>query len=68
VTLVWRWKTVADPCRPRTGPAARRIPHPLADRVGQPVRELARGRNNSRLLEFDDGLRVVAPYYAAVQR
>lgn len=67
--LVWRWRTVADPNRPRPdqipGAPAARIPHPLAHRAGHPVRELARGAKNQRLLEFDDGYRVVAPFYAA---
>lgn len=68
MTLVWKWRTCADPNRPRNGPHARRIAHPLADRVGHPVRELCRGENGARLLEFDDGLRVVAPFYSVARR
>lgn len=60
--LVWRWRTCADPNRPR---GAGRIAHPLAARAGQACREVCRGRNGNRLLAFDDGFLVVAPYYAA---
>jgi hypothetical protein len=70
--LVWRWRTVRDPCRPfETAHAVwgkpRAIPHPLAHRVGHPVRELARGANGARLLEFTDGQRVVAPFYSVAR-
>lgn len=58
--LAWRWRTVADPCRPK----GHRMPHPLAGRVGAPCRLLAQGRNGNRLIEFEDGLLVVAPFYA----
>ena len=69
----WRWGTIADPNRPTPDqcralgirPAAR-IPHPLAHRVGQPVRELCRGSNGNALFEFEDGFRVVAPWRAAL--
>ncbi|WCB94456.1 hypothetical protein DSM104299_03193 [Baekduia alba] len=72
MTLVWRWKTVRDPDRPFETEHAkwgkpRSIPHPLAERAGQPVRELCRGANGSRLLEFEDGLRVVAPFYSVAR-
>lgn len=72
MSLVWRWRTVRDPCRPFETEHAkwgkpRRIPHPLAERVGQPCRELARGANGSRLLEFEDGYRVVAPFYSVAR-
>lgn len=60
-TRRWAWRTTASPWP--NGPT--RVPHPLADRDGRPVRELARGRNGNALLEFDDGLQVVAPWRAA---
>lgn len=69
----WRWARVRDPCRPfecehaRWG-TPRYIPHPLADRVGQPCRVLARGRNGNLLIEFEDGYRVVAPRHAIRRR
>lgn len=59
--LVWRWRTVADPRRPH---GAGRIPHPLADRAGHACRLICQGRNGNRLVEFEDGFRVVAPLYA----
>lgn len=69
----WRWRTVADPCAPmRARPgkpptAVRRIEHPLAERHGQPVREVVRARRGGNaLLEFEDGFRVVAPWRAAL--
>lgn len=58
--LVWRWRTTADPHRP----AGHRIAHPLAARAGDCCELLAQGRNGNRLVEFADGLRVVAPFYA----
>jgi hypothetical protein len=59
--LVWRWRTCADPSRP----PGHRIPHPLADRVGDRCVLLAQSpRNGNRLVEFEDGFRVVAPLYA----
>lgn len=59
--LVWRWRTCADPSRP---PPAR-IPHPLADRFGRRCVLLAQSpTNGNRLVEFEDGLRVIAPLYA----
>lgn len=58
--LVWRWRTSADPNRP----PGHRIPHPLADRAGQSCRLIAQGRNGNRLIEFEDGFRTVAPFYA----
>lgn len=64
--LVWRWRRVRDPNRPRT--PARWIVHPLAGRLGWPCREVARGANGARLLEFEDGLRVVAPFYSVARR
>jgi hypothetical protein len=57
----WRWRTIRNPW-----PGPERVPHPLADRRGQVVRELCRGRNGNALLEFEDGLRVVAPWRAAL--
>lgn len=57
----WRWRTIANPW---PGPA--RVAHPLAHRVGDPVREICRGRNGNALLEFADGQRVVAPWRAAL--
>lgn len=72
LTHVWRWVTVADPNRPSPASTtrgharlARRITHPLAARCGQPCRVLARGRNGNRLIEFADGYKVVAPFWAA---
>lgn len=69
--LVWRWRNSADPDQPsRTQtkreelPHAPAIPHPLADRFGNPCVLLAQGRNGNRLVEFTDGHRVVAPLYA----
>lgn len=59
----WRWRTSRDWSSP--DPKAR-IPHPLAHRVGQPVREVCRGRNGNALLEFPDGFRTVAPWRAAL--
>lgn len=56
----WHWRTVRNP-----GPGPKRIPHPLAARLGQPVREVCRGRNGNALLEFADGFRTVAPWRAA---
>jgi hypothetical protein len=61
ITLVWRWRTSADPNRP----PGHRIAHPLAERAGTSCRLLAQGRNGNRLVEFDDGHRTVAPRYAA---
>ncbi len=59
--LVWRWRTTADP----NGPRGARIPHPLAERCGEPCTLLAQSpTNGNRLVEFDDGYRVVAPLYA----
>lgn len=59
--LMWRWRTCADPSLP---PGAR-IPHPLADRCGTRCRLLAQSpTNGNRLVEFEDGFRVVAPLYA----
>jgi hypothetical protein len=63
-TRTWQWGTVANPWWPAIGP--KRIAHPLADRRGQVVRELCRGRNGNALLEFEDGTRVVAPWRAAL--
>jgi len=65
--LVWRWGTVADPDAP--GPKqvrnAPRIPSPLADRVGQRCILSAQSpTNGNRLVEFEDGFRVVAPLWA----
>jgi hypothetical protein len=60
--LVWPWRTVADPNLP-----GERISHPLAGRFGDPCRLVCEGRkggNRNRLVEFADGLRVVAPLYA----
>lgn len=57
---VWRWRTV------KPWPQIPRIAHPLADRVGQPVREICRGRNGNALFEFPDGFRTVAPWRAAL--
>ena len=51
--LVWRWT------KTKYGPLA----DGLAERKGQPIRIFARGyRNRSVGVEFEDGLRVVAPY------
>ena len=58
-TRRWAWRTVASP-RPN-GPV--RVAHPLADRVGQPVREIYRGSNGNALLEFEDW--TIAPWRAA---
>lgn len=58
--LVWRWRTTADPNRP----PGHRITHPLADRFGHPCVLLAQGSNGNRLVEFEDGHRVVAPLHA----
>lgn len=57
----WAWRTVASPWP--NGPV--RVPHPLAARVGEPVREICRGRNGNALLEFEDGSRTIAPWRAA---
>jgi hypothetical protein len=57
---VWRWRTV------KPWPQIPRMAHPLAERVGQPVRELCRGSNGNALLEFEDGFRTVAPWRAAL--
>lgn len=49
-------------------PGPERIPHPLADRFGQEVKVIARGRPGcvrNVLLEFPDGFRTVAPRWAA---
>ena len=68
--LVWRWATAANPDAPaRTqtpgGCRAARIAHPLADRVGQACTLIAQSpTNGNRLVEFDDGHRVIAPLYA----
>lgn len=68
----WRWGTIADPWMPspvrcrELGIKHRRVPHPLAARIGEPVREICRGRNGNALLEFEDGTRVVAPWRAAL--
>ncbi len=51
----WRVRQVHDPTKP-SGVMCR---HPFADRVGQPVRVLARGRLNSVLIEFEDGTRAI---------
>ncbi len=59
--LRWRWARVADPNRP---PNAPKITHPLAGRRGERCRELCRGSNGARLLEFEDGFRVVAPFWS----
>lgn len=56
----WHWRTVRNPW-----PGPERIPHPLADRHGQVVTQLCRGRNGNVLLEFPDGHRTVAPWRAA---
>lgn len=61
--MTWRWKTMRNPW-----PGPERIPHPLADRFGQEVRVIARGRPGcvrNVLLEFPDGFRTVAPRWAA---
>ena len=54
---VWRWRTMQDPSRP---PSVR-CAHPLAARVGERLRVLARSTVlNSALVEFEsDGLRAV---------
>lgn len=57
----WRWRTVASPWP--NGP--RRVAHPLAHRVGDPVREVCRGSNGNALLVFDDGEWTIAPWRAA---
>lgn len=68
LTHVWRWATIADPWRPKErmddAPPPRRIVSPLAPRCGQLCRVLAQGSNGNRLIEFADGYRVVAPFYA----
>ena len=56
---VWRWRTVRNPW-----PGPPRVPHPFAGRVGQSVRVLCRGANGNLLLEFPDGVRVVAPRWS----
>lgn len=58
--LIWRWRTCADPDRP----PGHRIPHPLAHRAGTRCELIAQGRNGNRLVQFEDGFRVVAPLYA----
>lgn len=70
---VWLWRTTRDPNRPHPSqadelviPRPRAIPHPLAERSRERCRVLAQGRNGNRLIEFADGHRVVAPYYAVV--
>jgi hypothetical protein len=60
----WRWRTVSDPNRP---PGAPRIPHPLADRVGQAVTVLCRGSNGNELMVFPDGHWTIAPWRAALR-
>jgi len=62
-TRRWRWRTVSDPWRP---PGAPRIAHPLAHRVGQPVREVLRGSNGNALFMFADGFWTIAPWRAAL--
>lgn len=57
---VWRWRTCQDPYRP----LGIRMAHVFAERVGQRCRVLARGRLNSCLIEFEDGLRTVCSRYA----
>jgi hypothetical protein len=59
-TLVWRWRTCADPNRPTPAqckalgiPPAPRIAHPLADRFGEPC-----------TLIVQDGFWTIAPLYA----
>jgi hypothetical protein len=58
--LIWRWRTLADPDRP----VGHRIAHPLASRAGQSCTLVCQGRNGNRLVQFDDGHQVVAPFYA----
>ncbi len=66
----WRWRTMQNPYAPPAAQvkphSAARIPHPLAHRVGEPVRERCRGSNGNALFEFEDGFRVVAPWRAAL--
>lgn len=61
---VWLWRQTTDPNRPKS--PRRLIAHPLAARKGEPCRVLAQGRNGNRLVEFADGYRVVAPFYAVL--
>jgi hypothetical protein len=61
---LWYWQTCANPEWP-FGDRPRRVAHPLAERRGQVVREVCRGRNGNALLEFEDGYRTVAPWRAA---
>lgn len=60
VVTVWRWSTMQDPNKP---PGVR-CRHPFADRVGEPVRVIAKGNLNSLLIEFEDGTRAVCSRHA----
>jgi hypothetical protein len=51
----WRWRNTLG------------APHPLACRIGQPVRVICRGSNGNELMEFPDGFRTVAPWRAALR-
>lgn len=65
--LVWRWRRTADPNAPRRpdGRPARMIDHPLAHRAGERCSLIAQSATNgSRLVEFADGFRTVAPFHA----
>lgn len=57
---MWQWSTCQNPW----GPPGARMRHPFADRVGEPVRVLARGALNSVLIEFEDGTRAVCSRHA----
>ncbi len=70
--LLWRWRAATDPNQPSRAQTKREglshapcIAHPLADRFGQRCGLLAQSRTNgNRLVEFEDGYRVVSPLYA----
>ena len=57
----WRWRNVRNPW-----PGPKMVPSPHADRCGEPVRVVCRGSNGNELMVFADGVRVVAPWRAAL--
>jgi hypothetical protein len=53
--IVWRWRQT------KFGP----LNESLQGRFGQPVRVFARGLDGKVGVEFEDGYRVIAPFYSA---